>query len=423
MARAGIDAASAAVLVGRAVQDPQIDVAADAPTVLIAAGKAAATMAAELADRLARPPCRGVVCATHRVGDLPAGLEWIRGGHPLPTDESVEAGRRALELARSVRSPERLVVLLSGGASALLAAPAAGLSLGDKMAVTRTLLEAGAEIHELNAVRKHLSQLKGGWLAAAATGPTTTLAISDVVGPVADDPSAIGSGPTVPDPTTFSDALAAIDRRTDRRHLPRTAVEILERGARGRLPETPKPGDPRLTHSRLWVIGNRQSAMAGAQAAAARLGYHVVTLAAPVTGEARVVGREYVPRLVELLRDTPRPACLLSSGETTVRVIGRGRGGRNQELALAVAQALAPLAGTEIAFASVGTDGIDGPTDAAGALVDSTTLARATCAGLAAPDRFLDDNDTYAFFEALGDLVQMGPTDTNVGDLQVALVS
>ena len=419
MARAGIDAADAAHLVGCAIDDPEIEIPVNEPVVLISAGKAAATMASAFAARYSATLCRGLVCATHRISDLPESLDWIQGGHPLPTHESVEAGRHALRLAQSVRSQERLVVLLSGGASSLLAAPASGLTLNDKISVTQTLLECGAEIHEINAVRKHLSQLKGGRLATATTGPTFTLAVSDVVG---DDPSAIGSGPTVPDPTTFDYALGVIDRLSSRSQMPRAAVEILERGSRGHLLETPKPDDANLKKSRLWVIGNRWSAMAGAEAEALRLGYHVVKIQEPVVGEARVVGRKYVSRVVELIRDAPRPICVLSSGETIVRVIGSGRGGRNQEFALAVALGLASFSKLNMVFTSIGTDGVDGPTDAAGAVVDSSTLTRLGKMGLGSPERFLDENDTYTLFKELGDLFQIGPTNTNIGDLQVALV-
>ena len=419
VARAGVDAADAAHLVGRAIEDPKIELPIDEPTVLISAGKAAATMASAFAARHGSTLCRGLVCATHRISDLPESLDWIQSGHPLPTHESVEAGRRALELAQSVRSQERLVVLLSGGASALLAVPTSGLMLKDKISITRTLLECGAEIHEINAVRKHLSQLKGGWLATASTGPTLTLAVSDVVG---DDPSTIGSGPTVPDPTTFDYALGVIDRLSSRSQMPRAAIEILESGSRGHLPETPKPDDPRLKQSCLWIIGNRWSAMAGAEAEALRLGYHVVKIQEPVVGEARVVGGEYVSRIVELIRDAPRPTCVLSSGETTVRVTGSGRGGRNQEFALAVALSLTSFSKLNMVFTSIGTDGVDGLTDVAGAVVDSSTLTRSVKMGLGSPERFLDENDTYTFFKELGDLFQIGPTNTNVGDLQVALV-
>ncbi len=422
MARAGIAAVSAPVLLRNALparssgqpgQDP--------PTVLIAAGKASAAMAATFAELREHSLRRGVVCATHRHQELPSSLEWFQGGHPVPTDESVAAGRRALSLARSLRPPERLVVLLSGGASALLAVPAPGLTLEEKVAVTRALLAAGVQIHEMNTVRKHLSAVKGGWLAAVASGPSLTLAISDIVGPIEDDPSAIGSGPTVPDPTTFAEACRVMGDVTDP-GMPARARRLLDRGARGELPETPKPGDRRLAHSQVRVIGSRRQAMAGAVEAARRLGYGVVTIEAAVTGEARVAGARHATRVLEVASRAPRPLCVISSGETTVTVKGAGRGGRNQEFALAFARALAGRA-VPLALASVGTDGIDGPTDAAGALVDGSTIDRAAAAGIGAPEDYLARNDTYRFFEALGDLVKLGPTDTNVGDLQVALVA
>ena len=244
-----------------------------------------------------------------------------------------------------------------------------------------------------------------------------TLAISDVVG---DDLSVIASGPTVPDASTFAAALEVLDTRGDRAIYPAAVVTRLERGRQGELPETPKPGDPRLARSDARVIGRQGGAIEGARAAAESLGYTVQVMPEPVTGEARVTAVDHVRRIAQLIGSTARPVCILSSGETTVTVRGRGKGGRNQEFAFAMAGHLASLGST--VAASVGTDGIDGPTDAAGAIVDTTTFTRAQAAGITNPQQYLENNDTYAFFDRLGDLVRTGPTNTNVGDIQIVLV-
>ena len=344
-------------------------------------------------------------------------LEGVAGSHPIPSPASEAAGRRALAIARAVGPGEELLVLLSGGASALMAAPAEGIALDSKRGTTDTLLRAGADIHALNTVRKHLSSVKGGWLAACSPGPCRTFAVSDVVG---DDLSVIASGPTVPDQTTFADALDVLRRFGGVEAFPATVVSRLTEGAAGKWPDTPKPGDPRLARATSRVIGGRQDAMIGAADFARARGYSVVVLDAPVVGEARAAARSHLQDVAARARDAGRPLCVVSSGETTVRVIGAGRGGRNQEFALAAADFL-PSLGTAVG-ASIGTDGIDGPTDAAGAVADSTTLTRARAAGLH-PDHFLRDNDAYAFFTALGDLIRTGPTGTNVGDLQIFLIA
>jgi glycerate 2-kinase len=345
-------------------------------------------------------------------------FESIAGGHPVPDEGSERAGRRALAVAESLRPDEALLVLLSGGASALMAVPADGVSLDDKRRTTTLLLRAGADIHALNTVRKHLSAIKGGWLASRATAPLRTYVISDVVG---DDVSVIASGPTVPDASTFDDARRLLDRYGGAASYPASVVMRLDRGARGELPETPKPVYPAAVRSTTRVIGSRQSAMLGAAGRAMSLGYHVVRVEDAVVGEARVSAVAHARAAIAAAQDCPRPACIVSTGETTVHVTGSGKGGRNQEFALAAAATLAQI-GTPAVIASVGTDGIDGPTDAAGAIADDTTLQRARADGLE-PDRFFSDNNVYAFFDALGDLIQTGPTGTNVGDLQVILLA
>jgi hydroxypyruvate reductase len=335
----------------------------------------------------------------------------------LPDEGSIRGAQRALEIAGAATDNDVLMVLLSGGGSALMALPAPGISLEAKQQTARTLMAQSADIYELNTVRKHLSGIKGGRLAAASSGRVVTLAVSDVVG---DDLSVIASGPTVPDASTFADALDVLSRR-DISAYPEPVVQHLRRGAAGHVAETPKAGDRRLARSVAHVIGPQRGAIDGARRAAEKLGYHVHVVRDAITGEARLSARAHLAAVAQTLTSLPRPLCVISSGETTVTVVGRGKGGRNQEFALAMAPWLDSV-GTDVVAASVGTDGIDGPTDAAGAVVDPTTLARAQAAGLPHPQTYLDDNNAYEFFDRLGDLIRTGPTNTNVGDLQVILI-
>ena len=426
--RAGIRAAAADALVDRALAGDAAlagDVGhrssgAGLPYVrVIATGKAAPAMAAAAAQRLGSRIRAGLVIGAAPAA-CPQGFASIVGGHPLPTAASEEAGRQALALADSLAPDETLLVLLSGGASALMAVPARGVTLDDKRATTERLLLAGADIHALNTVRKHLSAIKGGWLAARTRGACRALAISDVVG---DDLSVIASGPTVGDASRFQDALDVLQRFGGAAAYPAAVVGRLRSGARspGAAPETPKPDDPRLAQTTTTIIGSRLDAMTGAAGAAASLGYHLLQVDDAVIGDARTTAVSHLRAVLARAAGVGRPACIISSGETTVQVTGGGKGGRNQEFALAAAEPLARL-GAAAALASVGTDGIDGPTDAAGAVADSTTLDRARAAGLS-PDRHLSDNNAYAFFDALGDLSHTGPTGTNVGDLQVILLA
>lgn len=347
---------------------------------------------------------------TMRIGPADAG-------HPVPDERSVAAAKAALDLAAQAAPDDTLVLLLSGGASSLMALPAAGVTLADKQQTVRLLLASGAGIAELNTVRKHLSAIKGGRLGAAHAGWTLTLAVSDVVG---DDLALIGSGPAVADPGTWLDALAVIDRYGGRTAFPRAVSSLIEGGARGEHPDTPKPDDPRLTRTTARVVGNAADAVRGARQAAESLGYHAREMSEPVIGEARDAAPAHLARALSYSREMRRPCCVLSWGETTVHVTGPGRGGRNQEFILAIAERLSTLPG--VVAASVGTDGVDGPTDAAGAVADGTTLARAAAKGLPPPADVLKANNAYAYFHALGDLITTGPTGTNVGDLQIVLV-
>lgn len=349
----------------------------------------------------------------------PEGFVLVEAEHPLPATGSQEAGRRALALARANRRDRgRLLVLLSGGASSLMALPAEGVSLADKRATTNTLLREGASIGDVNIVRKHLSAVKGGRLGAAA-GRSLTWVLSDVVD---DDLSTIGSGPTVADPSTYADALDVLAIRGGLTRYPPAVVAHLRRGQRGDIAETPKPGDPALGASQIEVVGDRFMAMRGAADEARRRGYLVAVVDPPVVGEARTAAATWIRDRVRHLTSLGRPCCMISSGETTVHVAGTGRGGRNQEFALALVPTLAALA-ESAAVASVGTDGVDGPTDAAGAVVDVRSERRAEALGVAPASAFLASNDSQAFFRALDDLIVTGPTGTNVGDLQVMVVA
>jgi len=408
-------------LVARALDGEIANALARAAAVdVVAAGKAASAMLGALVSAAEVPLRRRLAIGPRpetSASPLP-GTEWCGAGHPLPDEGSVAGARRALEIALSADPNDLLLVLLSGGGSSLMAMPASGLTLEAKQQTARTLMEQGADIYELNTVRKHVSAIKGGRLAAAARGAVLTLAVSDVVG---DDLSVIASGPTVPDDSTFADALDVLSRRGGVDAYPTQVVGHLRRGAAAGIPETPKTGDTRLAKATAHVIGPQRGAIEGARRAAERLGYHVHVVREPITGEARLAGRAHVADVFVAVRQMPRPLCIISSGETTVTVTGSGRGGRNQEFTLAMAQSLDET-GPSVVAASIGTDGIDGPTDAAGAMVDPSTLSRARAAGLAAAETYLAANNTYEFFDRLGDLIRTGPTNTNVGDLQVMLV-
>ncbi|MEE2638084.1 MAG: DUF4147 domain-containing protein [Acidobacteriota bacterium] len=416
---AAIEAVTPSRLVTTAVADPVVrEFLGPGPVTVVAAGKAAAGMVEGFVAATDVPIRHGVAVGVEDAR-IPPPLRWRTGGHPGPTSASVLAGREALRAARETPGSECLVVLLSGGASALLAVPADRVTLDEKIEATRALLAAGVPIHEINCVRKHLSAVKGGCLARASPGRVLTLAVSDVVSPVEDDPSVIGSGPTVPDTTTYADALAIIDRPGLRERVPPGVRVRFERGKQGRVSETLKEeADP--TKSLYRVIGSRRHAMQGAEAAAQARGYATTLIDTPIVGEARWVGARHPARMLRAAESMTGSRCVVSSGETTVTVRGKGRGGRNQEVALGAVAGL-PALGDPMVFVSVGTDGIDGPTDAAGAIVDSASAARALRLRLPPPDTYLIDNNAYAYFDRLGDLIRVGPTGTNVGDLQLLL--
>lgn len=396
------------------------DLEARGSLILLAAGKAAGSMT-ETAERhyldhLALPPARiaGLSVTRHGYGRPARRIELIEAGHPVPDEASVTAAAKALALADRAGADDLVLVLVSGGASANWIAPADGLTLADKQAVTRALLRSGASIDEINTVRKHLSRIKGGRLARrAAPARVLTLAISDVPG---DDPAIIGSGPTVPDPSTLAQARGIVERH--RLALPDSVARALSDPAN----ESPKPGDPALARSEFRLVARPADALAAARRAAEAAGYACIVLGDRLEGEARAVADEHV-RMARALQREGRRALLLSGGELTVTLRGGGRGGPNQEYALAAALALEGTAG--LAVLAADTDGTDGgggrPDDPAGAFADGTTAARARRLGLD-PAAFLANNDSTGFFSRLGDLLRPGPTYTNVNDFRAILV-
>jgi len=387
---------------------------------VVGAGKASGAMASAVEAALGDGVTGGVVAVkdghtatTRRV--------WLReAGHPVPDERGAAAAREILAVANGAEAGDLVLALISGGASALTPAPAPPVTLGDKQAVTGLLLAAGATINELNAVRKHLSLLKGGQLArAAAPARVHALLLSDVIG---DPLDVIGSGPTAPDASTFAEALGILDRFAIRERAPAAVRERLERGQRGEIPETPKAGDPLFARVTNSIIGNNTLVVDAAAAQAAELGFapHVLTRA--LQGEARAVAGQLVElarRIGAGLGPVAPPACVIAAGETTVTVRGAGKGGRCQEFALAAALQMEGLEGVVVLAA--GTDGSDGPTGAAGAIADGSTAARARARGFD-PAARLASNDSNPLLAALDDLVITGPTNTNLLDLYLLLV-
>jgi glycerate 2-kinase len=382
-------------------------------TIVVGAGKASAAMARALEEHWPGP-LSGLVVTRYGHAVPCRRIEIVEAAHPVPDASGETTARRILEMVQGLGSDDLVVALISGGGSALLSLPAPGLTLEDKQAINRALLRSGAHIGEMNCVRKHLSAIKGGRLAAASyPAPIVTLMISDVPG---DDPGVIASGPTVADATSFADARAILDkyRITEPAAVLRHLAEAAD--------ETPKPGDRRLAHARTIMIATPQMSLEAAAGIARAAGIAPVILGDAIEGEAREVGRVMAGIARQVARHgqpTAAPAVLLSGGETTVTVQGHGRGGRNVEFLLALAIELNGLPGVSALAAD--TDGIDGSDEVAGAIVTQDTLTRAAALGLNAKER-LSDNDGHAFFEALGDQMITGPTLTNVNDFRAILV-
>jgi hydroxypyruvate reductase/glycerate 2-kinase len=385
-------------------------------------GKAALPMALAAEEVLEANIDSGLVIVPRGTGltRLPHRIEVAIAGHPHPDRQGVAATVRIMELARKADERTLLLLLVSGGGSALFTAPAKGVTLEQKGETSRLLMEAGSDILELNTVRKHLSSIKGGRFAALAQpARLIALIISDVPG---DSPDLIASGPASPDPTTFRDALEVLQRRGISSKVPAPALELLLHGANGTIADTPKPGDPIFSSVSTVITARNLDAITAAAHAARNQGVKVRVLKEPVCGDARQAGQR-LARMAIKERESLAPGertCLISGGETTVQVVGKGKGGRNQELALAFAMVIEGKPG--IILLSAGTDGIDGPTDAAGAIVDGDTALVAKNAGLD-PGRFLANNDAYPLLDHCGALKKTGPTGTNVMDLQIILVS
>lgn len=386
---------------------------------VVGAGKACAAMAAAVEEVLGDRIRDGVVVVKDGTALPLRRIRLIQAGHPIPDARGVEGTSAILGLLTETRPEDLVIVLISGGGSALLPAPVHGTTLAEKQAMTRALLASGATIEEINAVRKHCSRIKGGQMARALfPARSLTLILSDVIG---DPLDAIASGPTVPDTTTYGEALQVLRRYHVVDRIPVSILRHLERGARGEIPETPKTGDPCFATAHHCIVGNNLQSLLAARDRAARLGFQALLLTTALKGESREAAKVLAALLLEVRRSghpVSPPACLLLGGETTVTVRGKGKGGRSQELVLAGAIAIA--GGRDLVIFSAGTDGTDGPTDAAGAVADGDTWARAKEVGLD-PLRALEENDAYHFFQGLGDLIKTGPTLTNVMDVILLL--
>lgn len=387
---------------------------------VFAFGKAALPMALAINDRLGHRISDGLVLTKYghlggvgRVGCM----EAMEASHPLPDENGVAATRKILELAGRLDEKKLAICLVSGGGSALLVEPIKGVTLAEKRLMTDLLLKSGADITGLNMVRKHLSAVKGGRLARAISpAHVLSLIVSDVIG---DRLDTIASGPTAPDSTTYTDAIGLIEKLGLLKKAPLSVIKALKLGAVGKLDETPKENDPVFLSVANKIISGNSTAVASAASRARELGYKVETLGSPISGEARLAAVALAGLALRKKAEKGPPLVIVSGGETTVTVTGEGKGGRNMEMALAFALAVKGVDG--ITFLSAGTDGTDGPTDAAGAIVDGHAISSAERLGLRAGE-YLDNNDSYNFFSKAGGLLVTGPTGTNVMDIQMALV-
>lgn len=387
---------------------------------VVGAGKASAAMAQAVQKLLGRRIAGGLINVKYGHTAPLRRIELNECGHPVPDEAGVRGARRIAALLESAGKDDLALCLISGGGSALLPSPAPPVTLEQKQEATRLLLACGANIHEINALRKHISTLKGGQLARLAQPATViSLLLSDVIG---DDLDVIASGPTAPDASTFATARAVLEKYGLLDKVPPAVRERIEQGVAGQIEETPKSGDPIFQRVQNLIVGSNALAVEAAAAKARDLGLRPLILSTRIEGETREIARMHAAIAKEVLlsgRPVRPPACLISGGETTVTIRGDGLGGRNQEFVLAAALDLAGYRG--IVVLSGGTDGTDGPTDAAGALADGSTVARAEALGLR-PQEFLARNDSYRFFDALGDLLKTGPTKTNVMDVRLLLV-
>jgi glycerate 2-kinase len=402
------------------VADRVYDLRAYDAVSVVGVGKAGAAMAAAIEALLGDRIRGGHIIVKYGHGGYLTHITLHEAGHPIPDEAGVQATRLLIESVQG-RGPRDLIIcLISGGGSALSPAPVDGITLAEKQDITRLLLACGATIHEINTLRKHISQIKGGQLARLAFPATLiTLVLSDVVGDALD---VIASGPTVPDTTTFADCLDVLRKYQVLDALPAAIRRHLDAGIAGTIPETPKPGDPVFTRTQTVIIGRNLQALEAAARQASTLGYHTLILSSSIEGETREAAKVHAGIAKEVVASghpISAPACILSGGETTVTLHGHGKGGRSQEFVMAMALDINHIPG--IAVLSAGTDGTDGPTDAAGAMADWTTCTRGEGMGLN-PRQALVSHDAYPFFESLGDLLITGPTQTNVMDVRVMLV-
>ncbi len=387
---------------------------------VIGAGKAGASMGKAVEDILGDRIDEGMVVVKYGYGEPCRKIKIIEAGHPIPDEAGVGAAQSILEIVRNAGGDDLIICLISGGGSALLTLPAEGISLEDKQNITSLLLKCGADIREMNAVRKHLSQIKGGLLAKAAyPAEMLVFILSDVIG---DPLDVIASGPTVPDNSTFDNCLDVLNKYKLKGDIPKNVLALFKMGAEGIIPETPKADDSAFEKVRNMIIGNNEIAVKSAQGKAEELGYNVYTLPKPIQGDTQAAAKTHCDMAKSVLNNSKPispPSCIISGGETTVIVKGNGLGGRNMEFALVSAIEIAGF--DNIVVLSGGTDGTDGPTDAAGAIADNKTIERAEQSGIKAED-YLDNNDSYSFFKMLDDLIITGPTKTNVMDIHILMI-
>ncbi|MFQ6002838.1 MAG: glycerate kinase [Candidatus Zixiibacteriota bacterium] len=387
---------------------------------VIGAGKASAPMAQAVEKILGSRIHKGIVVTKKGYVVPLKRIELVEGGHPLPDKRGMEGTKRILKLISNLDENDLVICLISGGGSSLLVSPSPGISLKDKKELTDQLLRCGADIEEINTIRKHISQVKGGRLAQLAyPSYVMTLILSDVIGGKIDS---IASGPTAPDTTTFSDCLKIIQKYKLKDKIPPLIYDHLKKGRQGKIKETPKLGDPIFKKVRNFIIGSNSQALEAAKQKAELIGFNTMILSRPVSGDTTraAVRHANLAKSIQKIGDPVfPPACLISGGETTVKIKGKGLGGRNQEFILVGATKIAGL--KNMVMLSAGTDGTDGPTDAAGAICNGKTIKRALQKGLN-PKQYLDNNDSYHFFQKLGDLLKTGPTNTNVMDIHLILV-
>jgi len=389
--------------------------------ILVGFGKAASPMARPFMDSLGEVIAGGILITKYGHGGETAKEDRVKtweAGHPLPDENGMKGTEEIIRLLESAEEESLVVCLISGGGSALLVSPWEGIILREKQKATDLLLRAGADISELNTVRKHISRVKGGRLAEMAhPARTVSLILSDVIG---DRLDVIASGPTSPDNTTYQDAMKVIERYGLKGKMPRNIIETLEKGRRGLIPETPGEGSAVLQRVENIIVGSNRKAIDAAKAHAVALGFQTSVVSTEIQGEARFIGKWLAKKAVEM-KASPSGSrtCLISGGETTVTVKGKGKGGRNMELALAFGLEINGMEG--ITFLSAGTDGTDGPTDAAGAFVDGNTITKAKFLGING-EEYLNNNDSYNFFKKVGGLFITGPTGTNVMDIQITLL-